>query len=78
MDDSCERCKEFIPALLRKINNLEDRLMLYEANEYLGTKADLRKGYGCNCQHNWEFKNLKTIVICIVVSVVVFLVARQW
>ena len=67
VDESCERCGEFIPGLLRKINHLEDRLMLYEATEYMGRKEDFRKGPGCDCDHIWLLKNSKIIMICIVV-----------
>ncbi|KAM6599072.1 hypothetical protein CsatA_018681 [Cannabis sativa] len=67
--DSCMKCRELIPGLLRKISKLEDQLMLYESNEDLKEFKDIPKGCSnvqeCDCGHIWLLKNLKTILITI-------------
>ena len=78
MDESCGNYREFIPGLLRKINNLEDQLALYEANEYVGANEHLKKDLGFDCDRYWLLRNSKKIVICIAVCVGLVFLVRQW
>ncbi|KAM6583390.1 hypothetical protein CsatB_010392 [Cannabis sativa] len=70
--ESCGRCIEIIPGLLRKITKLEDQLMLYEANEHLQVNQDLGKVHGCDCGHIWVLRNWRKILMitCVFVFVI--------
>ncbi|KAM6543472.1 hypothetical protein CsatB_007919 [Cannabis sativa] len=60
--ESCGRCREIIPGLLRKITKLEDQLMLYEENEHLQANQDLGKVHGCDCGHIWYVMDMALVL----------------